>query len=487
MATTDIDPVSGNIAYTNLALASDDGLTYQVLNLPSSVLIPGANHVGVEVHQQNATSSDLSFDLMIWGEMATAPVLTITAPTSGQSFIAGVPVTVDVTASTFVTNATLLVDGAPVGTVDARPYSIVASNLAIGTRTLVARGVDEFGVTGNSAPVTITIVPNQPPTVAITNPPANIELLVGSSITLDAEAADADGVLNRVEFYDNGTLINTDTTIAGFDHTEVDLTAGVHVFTAVAYDNGGLSVVSAPRTVTFTNPPGVTVLMTNRSEWRWAAITNADFGNDWVTMGFNDSDWNIGHGKFGLGGDGEHTVVGVTGIPSFYFRKVLTVANPSAYSAIVIGAIRDDGLIVHVNGNPVFTDRITGTPPIPFDTLADSPAVGGADENRYFLSTNSSSIFSAGPNIIAVEVHQQSLTSSDIGFDLIIFGAAPGCPRPTATYNSLTGQVTVSWTGGGQLYGSTDVVGPYNTLVSATSPVSFLPAGNTRFFRVRCD
>lgn len=484
MATTDIDVNTGNIGYTNFAAGSDDGVGYQVVNLPSSVLVAGQNQVSVEVHQQNLTSSDISFDLMLWGEMATPPLLTITSPTNGQTFVAGVNVTVDITASTFVTNATLRVDNVPVGTDDTRPYSIVASNLSVGTHTLIARGLDQFGATGNSPAVTINVVANQPPTVVMTNPPTPVQLLVGSTILLGADAVDSDGAIARVEFYDNGVLINTDATIASFDHTEVDLTAGVHQFTAVAYDNGGRSTTSAPLSVTVTNPPGVTALLTNRSEWRWAAITNSNFGNNWFLPGFDDSGWNLGSGKFGFGGDGEKTIIGGTNIPSFYFRKAITVADPSAFSSVVIGVVRDDGIAVYVNGNIVYTNNMVGAPPYSFD------AAGGANtggENTYLFSTNSSSIFTPGVNVIAVEVHQVNLTSSDVGFDMMIFGAAAGCPEPRITHNSGTGQVTVTWTGGGSLYSSTSVTGPYNTLVSATSPVTLAPSGSTRFFRVRCD
>jgi hypothetical protein len=127
------------------------------------------------------------------------------------------------------------------------------------------------------------------------------------------------------------------------------------------------------------------------------------------------------------------------------------------------------------------------TPPIPFDTLADSPAVGGAEENTFFYTTNASSIFVPGQNILAVEVHQQGLTSSDVGFDLIIFSAAPACPSPSIAYGPGPGQVTISWSGSGQLYSSTVVEGPYNTLASSTSPYTFTPTGATRFFVVRCN
>ena len=488
MATTDLDPITGNIAYTNLANGSDDGIAYQTLNIPSSFLIPGPNLVAVEIHQQNDTSSDISFDMMIWGERQTAPSLTITSPTNGQTFISGVPVTANVTASTFVTNVTLLVNNVAVGSDDTRPFSVIASNLAVGNRTLVARGRDQFGATADSPPVSITIIPNQLPTVALTNPPGNLQMLVGGSITLGATASDPDGAIARVEFHDNGVLVATPDTTVAYSRTDVDLTAGIHTFTAVAFDNSGASTVSAPITVTVTNLPSLTTIMPNRSEWKWVAVTNNDYGAGWVNLAYTDSAWNTGRGKFGFGGDGEHTVVGGTNIPSFYFRKVINIPDPSALGEIVFAAIRDDGLALHVNGTAVRIDRMTGaTPPIPFDTLADAPAVGGADENTFFYTTNANSIFVPGQNILAVEVHQQVLTSSDIGFDLIIFSAPPGCPRPSIAYGPGAGQVTISWSGSGQLYSSTAVDGPYTTLASPTSPYIFTPTGATRFFVVRCN
>ena len=487
MATTTLDAVTGNIAYTNFAAGSDDGLAYQTLNISPGYLFDGDNTVAVEVHQQNATSSDLSFDMMIWGEKATAPTLSITSPTNNQRFISGVPVTVDVTASTFITNVTLLVDNVAAGSDGTRPFSIVASNLAVGNHTLVARGRDQFGVNGDSPAISITVVANQLPTVTLTNPPGNQQMLVGSSITLGATAADADGTIARVEFHDNGVLVATPDTSVPYSRGDVDLTAGVHTYTAVAFDNSGASTVSAPITVTVTNPPNVTALLTNRSEWKWIAVSNDTVGTTWMTASYNDAAWNIGRGKFGFGGDGEHTVIGDTNIPSFYFRKVLNVPNPAALGDIVMAAVRDDGLIIHVNGAAVRNDRMSATPPITYSTLADSPAVGGADENTFFLSTNANSIFTAGANIIAVEVHQQTLTSSDVGFDLMIFSAAPGCPRPRIVYGPADGQATISWTGAGQLYSSPVATGPYSTLASSTSPFTFSTTGTMRFFVVRCN
>lgn len=86
------------------------------------------------------------------------------------------------------------------------------------------------------------------------------------------------------------------------------------------------------------------------------------------------------------------------------------------------------------------------------------------------------------PREVTAQVHEIFLNTV-----LDLRARAPGCPNPKVVYNSVTGQVRISWTGSGQLYGSTDVIGPYDTLASATSPFTFTPSGSTRFFRVRCD
>jgi hypothetical protein len=54
---------------------ADDGTVYQETNLSASVLVPGLNIVAVEIHQDATNSSDISFDLMLWGY---GPQLTIT-------------------------------------------------------------------------------------------------------------------------------------------------------------------------------------------------------------------------------------------------------------------------------------------------------------------------------------------------------------------------------------------------------------------------
>ena len=57
------------------AVASDDGKTFQTKTLPLGTFVTGSNTIAVEIHQNAANSSDISFDLGLVGNI-TAPVAT---------------------------------------------------------------------------------------------------------------------------------------------------------------------------------------------------------------------------------------------------------------------------------------------------------------------------------------------------------------------------------------------------------------------------
>jgi hypothetical protein len=62
---------NGPVNYTTPALTSvggSDEYTFQTTNLPPSLLRSGTNLLAVEIHQANGTSSDVSFDLYLFGQ-----------------------------------------------------------------------------------------------------------------------------------------------------------------------------------------------------------------------------------------------------------------------------------------------------------------------------------------------------------------------------------------------------------------------------------
>ena len=70
-------------------------------------------------------------------------------------------------------------------------------------------------------------------------------------------------------------------------------------------------------------------------------------------------------------------------------------------------------------------------------------ALGEPEEETWLQTTLSPSVLTAGTNVIAVEIHQQSPTSSDISFNLELRGTTPAT-TPQVTLTSPANQTTVN-------------------------------------------
>lgn len=94
-----------------------------------------------------------------------------------------------------------------------------------------------------------TPVANIAPSVALTAPLANASFTQGTTITLNANAADTDGAVARVEFYDGGTLLGT-RTATPYSFSWVNASVGAHTLTAKAIDNAGAVTTSTAVAIT---------------------------------------------------------------------------------------------------------------------------------------------------------------------------------------------------------------------------------------------
>ena len=164
---------------------------------------------------------------------------------------------------------------------------------------------------------------------------------------------------------------------------------------------------------------GTSTLVSAASTWRYLD-DGSNQGTAWRTPQFNDSDWPSGNAQFGYGEDDEQTELEIydAGIPrvrTYYFRREFNIENPTQTSNVVLKLLRDDGAAVYLNGTEIRRDNLPTN--AASDTLANS-RIGGEDESRFFASSVNANLLAAGRNVLAVEVHQYSDTSSDVSFDL---------------------------------------------------------------------
>ena len=161
------------------------------------------------------------------------------------------------------------------------------SFLAITTdriRVLVSSGLSSYSRIAEVEAYSANATSNIAPTVSLSAPANNASVQLPATITLNATAADSDGTIAKVEFYDGATLLNTDTT-APYSYAWVNPSAGSHVITAKATDNQGAVTTSAAINITVTatsatpgiyyiyadhlNTPRVITDTANAVVWKW--------------------------------------------------------------------------------------------------------------------------------------------------------------------------------------------------------------------------
>ncbi|PWJ53575.1 putative secreted protein (Por secretion system target) [Dyadobacter jejuensis] len=189
------------------------------------------------------------------------------------------------------------------------------------------------------------------------------------------------------------------------------------------------------------NPIAMTdLLLPYQSTWKYLD-NGSDQGTTWRNLGFNDASWSSGLGSFGFGGYSPNTIL-ASGpnqghYSIYYFRKHVSVSDPSAFNGVRLQAYYDDGMVVYING--VEALRRNAPAGIGYTIIAgDSVAVDTV------LST---SLFVAGDNIVAVELRQRNAGSSDVLMDLQLEGLTGSITLDRYPYLQLASydRMTVMW------------------------------------------
>ena len=166
--------------------------------------------------------------------------------------------------------------------------------------------------------------------------------------------------------------------------------------------------------------PETEILIDYGSEWNYLD-DGSDQGSAWNTTDFDDSGWDSGNAQLGYGDGDESTILsyGPNGDNKYittYFRKEFQVDIEANYNKLIFNFLRDDGAIIYLNGQEIIRSNMPDGE-IDYLTTA-SESVPAVSESNYLTREISSEHLVAGKNVIAVEIHQYSGTSSDISLDL---------------------------------------------------------------------
>ena len=148
----------------------------------------------------------------------------------------------------------------------------------------------------------------------------------------------------------------------------------------------------------------------------WKYYDKGEAPSNWNTSGFNDNAWASGKAPLGYTMDGVNTTVSYGSDssqknPTTYFRKKVSLnSTPSSNDLFRFNYQIDDGFIVYVNGKEAYRINMPSGN-VDYTNYSSDYAESTPKKGSLDLSP---SLFNSGSNVIAVEVHNISATSSDL-------------------------------------------------------------------------
>ncbi|WP_406334458.1 glycoside hydrolase family 48 protein [Streptomyces sp. NBC_00203] len=222
------------------------------LALPLATLATGSTPA-----QAATVQCSVDYKTNDWGSGFTTDV---TITNRGTDAISGWTLTYDYTGNQTLTNGwngTWSQSGKTVTVKNAAWNGTIAAGAAV-----TAGGQFTYSGT-NTAPASFAVNgttctgAHQPPVTVLTSPAAGAVYTQGDAIPLAATAAAADSAtISKIEFYDDTTLLGTDTS-SPYTLSVNSLTVGSHSLVAKAYDSLGASAASTPVGITVASGPAV--------------------------------------------------------------------------------------------------------------------------------------------------------------------------------------------------------------------------------------
>ena len=288
---TDSADVSVNITHSPATLSAGTNLTYTVTVTNNG---PQTAH---EVMLKNMLPREAKF-------VSVTPTTGTCRKEDSAVFCA-----IDTLASS--STATVTIEVTPLeGQTPFPPGGLILSNVA-----LIKSFEPDPTATNNSFVDEVTVMPdgNEAPIISITSP-VDGSLLTGPvNLTINATASDSDGTIDRVEFYENGSLLGLGVPAGGsqYNFNWNNPAGGNHRLIAVAVDGLGKGRASEPiniavnsgATVSIITPgnrsnfnPPANIIVTASASISGGSISGVNFYDDGILIGTGTSTGNNQYG-----------------------------------------------------------------------------------------------------------------------------------------------------------------------------------------------
>lgn len=167
------------------------------------------------------------------------------------------------------------------------------------------------------------------------------------------------------------------------------------------------------------------------TEWKYLddntdPAAGLDSLTDWTEEDFDDSSWKTGIGSFGAKNGTIGTINGKKPnvlldmydadektYPTYFFRTTVNINNVDDYNTIDITTEYDDAIVIYINGKKIVDTRTSTS------TTTNLYYSSTTGEKSFQIDLNEHVPFiKNGKNTIAVELHNNSKTSTDIYFEI---------------------------------------------------------------------
>ena len=390
-------------------------------------------------------------------------LVSLTAPTASSIYPVGGAIPLAATAAIpgTVSRVDFYRNGVLIGTDATAPYTSSDASAPLGTNNYTAVAVDAANASYQSPAIAVRVVN---PGVVLTAPADSATFLNLNPITLTAAAVLATGTMTNVEFFVDAVKVGEDAT-APFTLNWSAVTPGAHRLTATGRDNSGNTYNSPPILIAVAQN-----LIARGSVWKYLD-NGTDQGTGWTAPLFDDALWAAGPAELGYGDGDEATTVSFgpdsqNVYPTTYFRRAFNFTGVASYTNLVMNVKRDDGAVVYLNGVEAVRFNMNAGP-VNYLTLAPNATDDGAD---FFPATLPATLLVEGLNVIAVEIHQTTASSTDISFELDL-AAVPSLIRNQPPVANLTSPTNLS-----------SYLAPASILLTATATDADGTITNVSFF-----
>jgi hypothetical protein len=153
------------------------------------------------------------------------------------------------------------------------------------------------------------------------------------------------------------------------------------------------------------------------SDWHYAIPTNSTDGM-WYLPNYDDSNWNVAAGGFGIGDQDDNTVL-PNGTTAVYQRIHFQVSSVTDIQKLILAADFDDGFVAYLNGTEIARFGFsTGVYP-QYNDFAEgqheAQLYQGLNPESFILTFNTvQSLLVSGDNVLSIQTHNVSVNSTDM-------------------------------------------------------------------------